>query len=640
MYYLGDFFALGLVLALIMFYFESKTSARYMPLTSRFYVASLILTAVSAVLDILSCRMLEWANVSLWMNMTVNTLCFVMFILTTTTIGLFMFHKILEHTHELHCLKRAYIGMGILFAVYMVFVIGNFWNSWLFYFDAQGGYHRGPLNGIGYFVTLCQMTLVVICYLHNSKSVSRPMRNALVQTFPVVVVCFFIQRLYPAVMLNCYIMSMVEAVLFLNFQGQRQGVHALTELNDRHRFFREMEGWISRGLQFQVFLINIKNYGVINQKYGHRFGDELLCQVAFSLDKLFPRGQAFHMNGTVFAVLLPYQGQAVAERWSNTLLGFLEQGIDCQNHHVSLDFVMVDYPMDTRETDAGELYEKLEYAATRAFRDKIHYIRYVPEMSVKMQRTRYLHERLKQIDAEHGYEVWYQPTRCLATGRFCSMEALVRLREPDGTLISPGEFIPIAEESGYIAPITWFVVESTCLFLKNNPELENVCVSINVPMQQILEAGFITRLNSIVDQAGIAHHRICLEFTERTVLDSFQQTLEIMTWLRQQGYRFFLDDFGTGYSNFNAMLQLPFESIKLDSSLVHPHWDEKDPHLMVRTLTKLFHDMSLTVVAEGVETMEEAFVLTEIGVDRLQGFALARPMPEEKILNFYREHTV
>ncbi|MBR5260878.1 MAG: GGDEF domain-containing protein, partial [Oscillospiraceae bacterium] len=134
------------------------------------------------------------------------------------------------------------------------------------------------------------------------------------------------------VMLNSFLMALVDAVLFLSFQGQRQGVHNLTELNDRHRFFTEVDSRIEKDEPFQIFRIGIKNFGGVNQKYGHIFGDEYLYQFAFALEKLIPGSLSFHMNGTVFTVLMRYTHQNTAEQQSGTILDFLQKGIPCMNH--------------------------------------------------------------------------------------------------------------------------------------------------------------------------------------------------------------------------------------------------------------------------------------------------------------------
>ena len=640
MVFIGDFFALGLVLVLCMFFFDSKTNIRYMPRSSKFFVTCLLLTALTAATDLWSGWLMAASNVPLWHNMLANTVYFLVNIITTSCIALYLFTKILEHTHSRHCMRNACIGLTVLFTAYTAVVFLNLWTGWLFYFDANGAYCRGPLNALGYFVTLAQMVLVLICYFRNRENAGRPMRRILMQVFPAIPFCIIIQRLYPEIMLNGFLLAMMDAVLFLTFQGQRQGVHSLTELNDRHRFFTEVDHRIARKEPFQVFSINIKNFGTLNQKYGHLFGDELLYQFAFALEKLLSGSLSFHMNGTVFSVVLRYTYQDVAEKQCGTLLDFLESGIRCADQLVDVDYVLVHYISDGLETSATELFENMEYAAGKAYGMKHRCILCTREIFDEMVRRRYLRERLQKIDRAHGFEVWFQPIKCLSTGKFCSMEALIRLREPDGSLISPAEFIPLAEQTGHIAPISWFIIEEVCRLLKTPPELQHVSVSINLPMPQLLEKGFVPRFTGIVDQYGIEHRRICIEFTERAILENFEQTLGIMEELSQSGFRFYLDDFGTGYSNFNCLLQLPFHIIKLDACLVQRSPNGTADYAMVGTLTKLFHDMGLVVIAERAESEAEVQALTAQGVDRIQGFHLARPMPAENLLKFYRENPV
>ena len=637
MIFLGDYIAIGLVIVLSLFYFERRTNWRYMSTDNRYFVACLFLTALTALTDLLTGWLLTVPTAPLWLELAANTAYFLVNIITTSFFALFLFTKILEHAIDSHCMTYARRGLAILFSLYLILVCSNFWTGILFYFDEQGNYCRGPFNAAGYIVTLLQMCLVMMCYLRNKKNANKPMRRVLAQTFPVIVLCIIIQRFFPEVMLNTFFMAMVALVLFLSFQGQRQGVHSLTELNDRHRFFKEIEQRIMHKSPFRVFLINIKNFGTINQKYGHLFGDELLYQFAFALERLFKESISFHMNGTVFALVLPAAVQTLAEEQCGTLLGFLEEKVACRNKQVSLDYILVEYTADGTEGSAAEFYEKLEYAATKAYQDKHKYTRYEPEMGAKMERDRYLLDRLQTVDRAAGYEVWYQPVQCLATGRFCSMEALIRLREQDGSLVSPAEFIPLAEETGRISSVTWFVLEEVCHLLATTPELRDISVSVNMPMPQLLDKGFVPRLNSIVDRAGIPHRNICLEFTERAILDNFESTKDIMEQLTKDGYRFFLDDFGTGYSNFNCLLQLPFQIIKLDACLVKQNKNNSRNYDMVRTLTKMFHDMDLEIIAEGAETAAEVNDLAEKGVDRVQGFALARPMPVDALLEFYRK---
>jgi len=635
MIYIGDYFAIALVLILSLFYFEGKLGRQYLTKANKYFVACLLLTALTAAMDIFAGQLLETTQTPLWINCFVNTLYFVVNIVTTSAMALFLFTKILEHAYDNHCMRYACRALIALFVVYLAVLLLNLKTGWVFWFDQQGIYRRGVINWIGYAVTLCQMGLVLVCYCRNRKNASQSMRATLVRTFPVIVLSIIIQRMYPEIMLNGLIMAMMDTVLFLSFQGQRQGVHTLTKLNDRHRFFKDIEERMRGGETFQVFLVELKSFGLINRKYGHLLGDEILYQFAFALEKQLKGGTTFHMNGTDFALIIPYTSQTQAQENVNTLLGFLEQGVFCLNEQIHMEYVLVECLSDPTENDAAAFYEQMEYAAAVAARRKSRYIRCGGEMSGEMARTRYLIERLQKIDRAHGFQVWYQPIRCMETGEFSSMEALLRLQEPDGSIISPAEFIPLAEQTGVISTVTWFVLEEVCAFLSANCELDFVSVSVNLPMAQLLKKGFAAQLNGIVDSYGIAHRRICLEFTERAILDTFEQTKEVMENLRADGYRFYLDDFGAGYSNFNCLLQLPFQLIKLDVGLTAAEKNGESDYGLVHTLTELFHGMGLEVIAEGAESQEDVEYLRAQEIDRVQGYVYAKPMPEKEVLAFY-----
>ena len=638
MNFIGDYFALAMILILFLFFIDTKSGMRHMTHASKLFVAALLMTAVTALTDLCTEYLLQQTNVPLWENMLVNTLYFINALVATTILALYLFEKIFEHTHVRHCILRAHIGLAVILVPYLGFVVANFFNKWLFYFLEDGTYCRGPLNDIGYIAAGLQLVLVLICFIRNRKTTSQTMKRVIVMISPVVPLCAIIHHFHPDIMLNRFIIALVIMVLFLTFHGQRHGVHALTQLNDRYRFFTETDYRISVGEPFQIFLINIQNFSSINQKYGNRFGDELLYQFAFALEKLIPGSMTFHMNGTVFAVMLRYTYQNVSEKQSGVLLDFLEKGLQCEGNQIDLDYIVADYITFGGERSSTDLYETMEYAIRKADKINCRYVQCGLEESNEVKRRRYLIEKLQTIDREHGYEVWFQPIQCMTTCRFCSMEALIRLHDSDGNMISPGEFIPIAEQTGQISMITWFVLEEVCRTLKNNPDLNNISVSINVPQTQLIEKGFVPRFVGIVEQAGIDPRRICLEFTERSLLDNFRQTLSIMEDMTKRGFRFYLDDFGVGYSNFNCLLKLPFCMIKLDSCLVQLDSNGNKNYTALRTLTKLFQEMNLIVVAEGAETEEEVCMLTEQGVDRIQGFALARPMPIDKLLNFYGEN--
>lgn len=634
MIYVGDYLALGLVVTLAMFFFDTRLLNTR---SSKFFAVCLVLTGCTALVDILTGQLLSLRNAPVWLHMHGNTLYFVVNILTTSCFALYLFSKVLEHVYNDHCFRNGKIALAALFTIYIFFVISNYWNQWLFYFDDLGTYRRGPLNSIGYIVTVLQMCLVMICYFRNRTSAGKALKRSLRQSFPAIILCIFIQLTHQEIMLNGFIMAMTCLILFLNFQGQRQGEHNLTKLNDRQFFYQDIERRIHAKQRFQVLRIIIRDFSMINQKYGHEVGDEVLYQCAFALEKLLPHVSAYHVGATDFALVMPYTSEAAAQNNVETLIQCADKGIIYRSENISPDYIVVNCISNNSDTNVTEFCERLEFAAGIAKQQKKSYILCTPEMGEQMRHRRYLIERMQHPDREHGFQVWFQPVYCIRKDKFCSMEALVRLMEPDGTMIPPDEFIPVAEQTGMIDRITWFVVEEVCRFLSTRPEV-TASVSINLPMSQLLDRQFERRLSDIVDQYGIAHSRICLEVTERAILEDFDTSKAVMRNMSKAGYRFFLDDFGTGYSNFNCLLQLPFSCIKLDRSLSANISQDAATLNMVRTLTMLFHDMGHEVIAEGAESADQVSTLTAHAVDRIQGYYYARPMNQQDISGFYRRN--
>ena len=631
MYYFGDYCALALVAILSLFYFPDR---RFLTRTSKLFAMCLVFIAANALLDLLTGCHQHWIGSPIWVGYLVNSAYFLCNLLTTSCIAQYLALKILEHVYGEHCIRQMRILLSIIFWPFVVIVLLNLWNGWLFYFDQQGHYRRGPLNAVGYAAVLMQMACVTACYLRNRKQVDRSLSHALLQTFPVGVLCIVLQRLYVDIMLNSFLLSLVALVMFLNFQGPRPGVHSLTKLNDRIRFFKSVKVQIATGKPFQVLLIQVRHFSEINRRFGYLAADEILYQFAFSLERQFPQASAFHMNGTEFTLILPSATEISSQANARILLDFLDGGIFCLHQQVHLSYNVVDYLSSSQDHKAGELYEKMAYALRLARQQNLPYLRYTQNIGAQMLRRQYLADRLQTIDQEHGYEVWLQPVFCCKNQRFCSAESLIRLREPDGQLISPEEFIPLAEETGQIFQLTWFVVEQVCRLLQD-PRMDSLsAVSINVPAQQMMATGFLDNLNRIADGCGIYRNRICLEFTERSIPGDFSTAQKIMEQIAGAGYRFYLDDFGTGYSNFNLLLQLPFFGIKLDKSVTASDSGRADMAL-IGELTHLFHRRNLQVIAEGVETETQAQALLAEGVDRLQGYFYARPMPPEKALEFY-----
>ena len=632
---LGNYISLGIVAIIALFYFEKN----YFPtVASKYFAIALALTALTSLLDMATVLMIPYGpKIPLWIGYLVNSFYFLSNILTTTFLAMVLFSKILEHVHDDHCMRRAKIAMTSIFLSFFVLAVANV-NTGIFFYFENGYYTRGPLNSLGYAVVGIQMIFVSICFFKHKEFVSRSMRRVIIQSFPIIILCSILQLLFPDILLNSLIMSLVALVMYLNFYNHQLGVHMLTDINDRHRFFKFIETSLAANKPFRTYVIRIRNFDTFNQKYGHKMGDELLYLFAFALEKVIKGACVFHMDNLRFALVIPDTVNVSPHEAYDRICTFFDRGIDYGSERFHLEYTLVEHPMMPVETDATTYYESLEYGIDVAKEMGEKHFIFTRELSEALVRRKYIVTKLDTIDREHGFEVWYQPVRCMNNKIYCSMEALIRLREPDGSVISPAEFIPIAEQTGLINSITWFVIEESCRAISENPALHFANISINMPMTQIFDRGFVERLNSITTKYGVKHQQLCFEFTERVIMDDFNRIKLIMEEIAEQGYRFFLDDFGMGYSNFNCLLKLPFTTVKLDRTLTTTVLSSKNEQNIVYMLTELFHRMDLKVVAEGAETEEQVNILREFGVDRIQGYYFAKPMELKSTIKFYEEN--
>lgn len=625
---IGSSFAFGIVMLISLVYFRNKY---FLSRSSKYYIASLLLTIASALANISGKELVRFLDMPTWSLVALGTLSQLLTILTTSALAIYLISKVTEHILE-DKLIFAKTYLISLIAVYTVFILANIVNGWIFTVNGAKEYVDGPVFFLSYLFILLQLGVVCYYFIKHRKRLSKAVKVALLQCIPVIAFCLILRILYPQMSVFLLALSLIELVFFLNFQNYRNGVNTLTKLNDGRGFFTEIGKRIRCEEPFKAYVIKIRNFGIIKQNYGHRAGDEMLYLFSFSLDRLFTDGIPFHMYGTTFALILPCDESGSPEK-TEKLTEFLETEIKYMNQEIKLDYILAEHVWEDEAT-ADTFYEKLEYATDIAKTQKLKYIKCSLELEINRLRRKYLINRLQTIDRASGYEIWFQPIYSVKKNAFSSMEVLLRLKERNGSFISPAEFIPLAEKTGQIIPITWFVIEETCYALSSTPELNGLRASINLPMLHLVDPAFEERLNRIVDGYGISHDRISFEFTERVILDDLDLAEKNMRRLAESGYTFYLDDFGVGYSNFNCVLKLPLKTVKLDMSLTSTAEKLKENYGLVYILTDLFHDMGLNVVAEGAETSEQVELLRDYGVDGIQGYFYAKPMPLDKLCKF------
>ncbi|MEG0379649.1 MAG: EAL domain-containing protein, partial [Eubacterium sp.] len=238
-----------------------------------------------------------------------------------------------------------------------------------------------------------------------------------------------------------------------------------------------------------------------------------------------------------------------------------------------------------------------------------------------------------------GFEVYYQPIYSIPLMRYATSEALVRMRDPEFGMISPAEFIPMAEENGMIIDIGLTVFEKVCRFVAETPyeKAGFDTVGINLSVVQCMQENLADDLIAIMEKYHIDPHCIKLEITETIAAASVGTLQDTMTHLINYGCSFALDDFGIGYASMSNMLTLPLKIIKLDKSLIERMVEDDNMKMAVDCIIGLIHRLNMRVVAEGVEVLEELEILKSLDCDFIQGFYFSKPLPEDSFNDLVRE---
>jgi EAL domain-containing protein (putative c-di-GMP-specific phosphodiesterase class I) len=256
-----------------------------------------------------------------------------------------------------------------------------------------------------------------------------------------------------------------------------------------------------------------------------------------------------------------------------------------------------------------------------------------PEMQTAVTARAALDADLREAISQHQFMLYYQP-QVNANGDVTGVEALVRWKHPERGMVSPADFIPLAEDTGLIVPLGAWVLETACLQLAvwaRSEATAELTVAVNISPRQFRQPGFAHKVLDIIDRTGVDAHKLKLELTEGTLLEDVEGVIVTMEMLKDRGVGFSLDDFGTGYSSLAYLKRLPLEQLKIDQSFVRDVLIDANDAVIADTIVGLARSLGLAVIAEGVETEAQRSFLAEHGCYAYQGSLFGRPVPPEML---------
>jgi predicted signal transduction protein with EAL and GGDEF domain len=308
----------------------------------------------------------------------------------------------------------------------------------------------------------------------------------------------------------------------------------------------------------------------------------------------------------------------------------IREPYQCLGHHVTSDASIGIALAPHDGTDLDQLLKSADLAMYGAKADGRRTYRFFEaEMDAKVKARRTLELDMRQAIADGGFEIHYQPVVNLRNNEVVGCEALLRWRHPERGMISPADFIPIAEETGLICEIGDWVLATACAEAMNWPP--NIRLAVNVSPVQFRSHAFSLKVANVLATTGLSASRLELEITEAVLIRDDDAALTLLQHLRNIGVRIALDDFGTGYSSLSYLRRFPFDKIKIDRCFVDGITDGDGASAIVQAVINIANAQNMTTTAEGIETEPQREMLRDLGCNEMQGFLFSRPLPAEQI---------
>lgn len=436
---------------------------------------------------------------------------------------------------------------------------------------------------------------------------------------------------------------------------------SLTNLPNRFLFLDRLSMYINHIRRNQgkaaILFLDIDDFKRINDTLGHSTGDILLKGVADKISGCI-RNTDSVSHQTIYDVATSTVARLGGDEFtilltdiidSQCVLKVVQRLIESLSHPFQLNssevFITVSIGIAICPDDGEDADTVIKNADTAMYdaknRGKNNFQFFKESMNTRSLKSLTLENDLRKAIERNELLLYYQPRIDVQTGNIVSMEALVRWEKPDEGLVSPAEFIPVAEDTGLIIPMGKWILRTACSQNKAWQEsgLPPICVSVNISGKQFQQDNFIPTILDALKSSYLDPRYLELEITENVLMHNAKITIDMLSTFKKMGIRISMDDFGTGYSSFSYLKRFPLDIIKIDKSFIEDIPENTDTATIVTAILSMAHSLNLTVVGEGVETRQQLDFLRDYECDEVQGFYFSRPLPAKKVTEMLEKST-
>ena len=413
-----------------------------------------------------------------------------------------------------------------------------------------------------------------------------------------------------------------------------------TSLPNRNLFFTNLHKLVQQDAHHALLVFDLDNFKKINDSLGHQLGDSLLAKLAMRLNKLTRENDVFYrLGGDEFALVMSNTNDLhVITRTAKQFLAAISTPFKMAGHELAItsSVGIVLFPEDGNTPEV--LLKNADTAMYHAKKKGNSYLFFNDTMNRQAVKRLQIENLMRFGLKEDHFEVYYQPKMNIRTGKLTGMEALVRFITPKKGIISPGVFIPIAEETGQIIDIGEVVLNKACRDVKKwlDDGLFNGRVAVNLSAKQFSLPDLTARIDIILQKNALPSYFLELEITEGTVMDDPNEAINIMRSLSARGIHLAMDDFGTGYSSLAYLKQFPLNTLKVDKAFIDDMKNERGRN-MVDSIVTIAHNLDLHVVAEGVEQAHQIDILKTLNCETVQGYYYSKPLSKDEFTEFLKQ---